>query len=70
MTTLELLKNFSEDQHVMVKRKVINVLAVEKITAKSTGKDLTKKDFVLADSTSLCRCITWKQMLREIKAVN
>jgi len=46
----------------MVKGKVINVLAVEKITVKSTGKNLTKKDFVLADSTLLCRCIAWSNV--------
>lgn len=61
MTSLELLKNVSEYERVTVKGKIIEVSPVEKITVKSSGKNLMKKDFVLADLTSLSRCVAWKQ---------
>ena len=73
VTTLELFKDDSEHQRVTVKGKVIEVSPVEKITVKSSGMVLMKRDFVIADSASLRRCVAWEEHVerfRKMKVIN
>ena len=61
------LEDVSEHQRVTVKGKVVEVSAVEKITVKSTGKNFTKRDFVLANLTSQRRCVAWEQHVDDVQ---
>ena len=52
----------AEHQHITVKGKVVAVSCIEKINVKSSGQVLTKRDCVIADSTTN-KIITRKQEL-------
>ena len=67
ISTLKALKNISEHHCVTVTGKIASVSPVEKITVKSTEKNLIKKDFVLADCTSVTRCVVWEGHVKEVR---
>ena len=49
LTTLELVKDVAEHQHVTVTGKVIFVSDAEEISMKNSDKSLSKMDFIIAD---------------------
>ena len=70
--TLEELKDVAEHQYVSVTGIVNSLFSIEKITVKSTGKELRKRDFLLADTTAvyMYRCAAWEahiELLRRTK---
>ena len=46
-----------------MKGKVVAVCPTEKVTIKSSGKVLRKRDCEIADSTAIYRCITWEDQI-------
>jgi len=54
-TTLELVKDVAEHQHVTVTGKVVSASGTEQVTIKNSGKCLLKMDFVIADCTAVYR---------------
>ena len=66
--TLEEIKDLSEHQQVTVSGKIQSVCAPDKITIKSSGKQLLKQEFVIADCTFVCRGVAWEQHVGSLKA--
>ena len=64
ITTLEMLKDVNEHQYITVKGKVISVCSEEKITVKNSGRVLTKRDCLFADSTAVYRCVAWEDQIK------
>ena len=67
LATLELLKDVAEHQRVTVTGKVLSVSGTEQITMKSSGKLLTKRDFVIADCTAVYRGVAWQDYMETVK---
>ena len=65
--TLEELKDLCEHQQVSLTGKVQLLLAVEEVVVKSTGKRLSKQEFVFADCTAACRGVLWEEHINEVK---
>ena len=65
--TLEQLKDLSEHQQISVTGKVQSIAEVEKVLIKSTGKQLCKQEFVIADGTAACRAVAWEDKIGKIK---
>ena len=68
--TLEQLKDLSEHQQISVTGKVQSIAEVEKVLIKSTGKQLCKQEFVIADGTAACRAVAWEDNIGKIKEGN
>ena len=64
ITTLEMLKDVNEHQYITVKGKVISVCSEEKIMVKNSGRVLTKRDCLFADSTAVYRCVAWEDQIK------
>lgn len=65
--TLEQLKDLSEHQQISVTGKVQSIAEVEQVFIKSTGKQLSKQEFVFADGTAACRAVVWEENIRKVK---
>ena len=60
IAALEELNDVAEHQSVAVSGKVVSMSPIEQINVKSNGKVLRKRDFLLADSTAVHRCVAWE----------
>jgi len=67
LTTLELVKDVAEHQHVTITGKVVSVSATEQVILKNSGKSLLKMDFVIADCTAVYRGVAWEGHIKTVK---
>ena len=70
VTTLEDLNDIAEHQSVSITGKVTSLFPVEKITIKSTGKELKKRDLFLSDHTAVYRCVAWESDIDVLQESN
>ena len=64
---LEEVKELSVNQRVSVCGKVVSLGEIEEVYCKSQSKTLSKADFVLGDSTAVCRGVLWEDHIQLLK---
>jgi len=64
IASLDMIGDIHEHQYISVKGKVVAIREIEKVVVKSSGKMLTKRECLFADSTAVYRCVVWEDQVK------